>query len=391
MTVPPASDELSGLGRGLLPPEPDSSAEPELSVDELRASCTTFLGGHGERTPAEAWAEIAAELGDVASDRYGDGGVVAELEAEVRELLGKPAAVFMPSGTMAQQIALRIHADRTGRRVVLWHPASHLALHEDQATERLHHLRPRPIGDSRGLLTPDDLEDVAESAAALLVELPQREIGGRLPDWDDLVALTSLARSRGTATHLDGARLLESLPFYGRPAAEVTALFDSVYLSLYKGIGGLAGCVLAGDEQLVAEATEWRHRHGGTLFVMWPYAAAGLAGLRRRSALVPSYVDHARAVCAELAKIDGLRVVPDPPHTNMAHLYLQVDGDAFATATRALATERKVWTWPRAYSTELPDHVVVELSVGDATLGWTPAEVRDVLEGLLARASASSS
>lgn len=361
-----------------------------MTDDELRAACTRFLGGHGERTAVDAWAEITAELGDVQPDRYGEGGVVAELEAEVRELLAKPAAVFMPSGTMAQQVALRVHADRTGRRVVLWHPTSHLSLHEDQAAERLHGLQPRPVGDPRSLLVLDDLEDVAEPVAALLLELPQRELGGLLPTWDDLVAQTSWARSRGAATHLDGARLLESLPFYDRPAAEVAALFDSVYLSLYKGIGGLAGCVLAGDDQVVAEAREWRHRHGGTLFAMWPYAAAGLAGLRRRAALVPRYVDHARAVCAELAKVDGLRVVPDPPHTNMAHLYLRVDRDAFAAASRTLAEQAKVWTWPRAFATDLPDHAVVELSVGDATLGWTPTEVREVVEDLLARARTST-
>ena len=174
---------------------------------------------------------------------------------------------------------------------------------------------------------------MAEHAAALLIELPQRELGGLLPSWDDLVAQTTLARAHGTATHLDGARLLESLPFYDRPAAEVADLFDSVYLSLYKGVGGLAGCVLAGEEQLVAEAREWRHRHGGTLFAMWPYAAAGLAGLRRRAALVPRYVEHARAVCAELAQVEGLSVVPDPPQTNMAHLYLRVDAETYAART----------------------------------------------------------
>jgi threonine aldolase len=363
-----------------------TNAAGERSIDELRASCTRFLGWHGQRSTATSLAEITEVLGDVEADRYGEGGVVAELEAEVGDLLGKPAAVFMPSGTMAQQIALRVHAERTGRRVVLWHPMSHLQLHEDQATERLHGLHGRPVGDPRRLITLADLEEVAEYAAALLLELPQRELGGQLPEWDDLVAQTALARSHGTAVHLDGARLLECLPHYGRSAADVAALFDSVYLSLYKGIGGLAGCVLAGDEQLVAEAREWRHRHGGTLFAMWPYAAAGLAGLRRRGPLVPRYVEHARVLCAELAKVDGLRVVPDPPHTNMAHLYLRVDGDAFAAATRALAEEQKVWTWPRAFPTDLPDHAVVELAVGDATLGWTPAEVREVVEGLLARA-----
>ena len=269
---------------GRRPTDAGRAADAGPTADELRGGCDRFLLGHGDRPPAVVLAEVHDVLGDVTADRYGDGGVVEELEAEVAALLGKPAAVLMPSGTMAQQIALRVHADRTGRRTVLWHPTCHLALHEDQAVERLHGLHPRPVGDPRRLITLADLEEVAEYAGTLLLELPQREIGGQLPAWDDLVAQTALARSHGTALHLDGARLLESLPFYGRPAAEVAGLFDSVYLSLYKGLGGIAGCLLAGEEQLVAEAREWRHRHGGTLFGLWPYAAAGLAGLRLRGA-----------------------------------------------------------------------------------------------------------
>ncbi|MGH8893450.1 MAG: threonine aldolase family protein [Actinomycetes bacterium] len=359
----------------------DESGEP--SVDELRALCPRHLGGHGRRLPAQVLAEIRDEIGDVAPDRYGEGGVVAELEGEVRDLLGKPAAVFMPSGTMAQQIALRVHADRTGRRTVLWHPTSHLELHEDQAATRLHGLHPRPVGDPRRLMSIGDLEGGAEYAAALLVELPQREIGGRLPSWDDLVAQTSLARSHGTAVHLDGARLLECLPFYDRTAADVAGLFDSVYLSLYKGLGGVAGCVLAGDDQLVAEAREWRHRHGGTLFAMWPYAAAGLAGLRRRAPLMASYVAQARAIAAELSGLDGVEVVPDPPPTPMMHLYLRADSDALGAAMRRLALDEGLWTWPRPVATDLPSWQVVELTVGDATMEWTPAEARDLVARLL--------
>ena len=117
---------------------------------------------------------------------------MAVLEAEVRELLGKPAAAFMPSGTMAQQIALRIHADRRGRQVVAFHPTCHLELHEDKAYQRLHGLVGRTLGDGRELLTLADIEAVREPLAALLIELPQREIGGRLPAWDDLVAQVEL-------------------------------------------------------------------------------------------------------------------------------------------------------------------------------------------------------
>ena len=87
---------------------------------------------------------------------YGDGGAVAALEREVGELLGKPAAAFMPSGTMAQQIALRIHADRRGRRVIAFHPTCHLEIHEDKAYQRLHGLVGRTVGDARSLMTLGD-------------------------------------------------------------------------------------------------------------------------------------------------------------------------------------------------------------------------------------------
>lgn len=356
---------------------------PGDDLEELRASCTRFLNGHGARTSQVVLSEIEDELGEVAIDRYGESGVVAELEEEVAALLGKPAAVFMPSGTMAQQIALRVHVERTGRDVVLWHPTCHLQLHEGQGAERLHHIQPRPVGHPRRLITMDDLEAVAEYAGVLLLELPQREIGGQLPPWEDLVAQTELARTHGTALHLDGARLLECLPHYLRSADEVAGLFDSVYLSLYKGLGGLAGCVLAGDSQLIAEAREWRLRHGGRLFAMWPYAAAGLAGLRRRSSLMPAYVDHARAIAEELGTLEGVVIVPDPPVTNMAHLHLRVDPERFAAATRQLAAEEKIWTWGEGAPTDRPSHVVVELTVGDATLDWSPAETHEVVGRLL--------
>ena len=106
------------------PPMPGPGAVDE---DVLRNSCTRFLSWHGMRRPADLLAELPD---DIDPDRYGDGGVVTELEAEVSSLLGKPTAVFLPSGTMAQQVTLRVHADARGRRVVLFHPACHI----DQST-----------------------------------------------------------------------------------------------------------------------------------------------------------------------------------------------------------------------------------------------------------------
>ena len=248
-------------------------------VERLRRDCSRALAWHGNRTPQE----MLAEFGDaVAPDRYGAGGVVEELEHEVADLLGMPAAVFMPSGTMAQQIALRIHADDLGPRTVAFHPACHLDTHESGAYERLHGLVGRPVGAPDRLLTLTDLDEVAEPLAALVLELPQRDLGGALPTWDDLTAQVEWARGRGAAVHLDGARLWQCGVAYGRPLAEVAGLFDSVYVSFYKDLGGLAGCCLLGSEDLVARAREWRQRHGGTLFALWPYAASALAALRLR-------------------------------------------------------------------------------------------------------------
>ena len=250
--------------------------------------------------------------GELAADTYGEGGSVEILENEVRELLDMPAAVFMPSGTMIQQVALRIHADRRSSRVVAFHPTCHLEQHEDKAYQRLHGLVGRPVGSRQSLITLADLEDIHEPLAALLLELPQREIGGQLPAWKDLVAQVEWAHEHGAAVHLDGARLWECGPFYARPLAEIAALFDTVYVSFYKGIGGTAGGMLLGTDDVIAEAREWRHRHGGTLFNLWPYAASALAGLRLRLPRMQRAYDHAQAIAAELQPIDGVTVVPAP-------------------------------------------------------------------------------
>ena len=298
MTDASAEETLDALASA----GPPAAEGSDPTDDELRAQCTRFLMGRGRPSPAQMLDEIAS-LGDqLSGDTYGAGGAVAALEARVHELLGKPAVLFLPSGTMAQQIALRVHADRSGRRVVAFHPTCHLELHEDKAYQRLHGLVGRPVGNARELMTAEDLAAVKEPLAAVVFELPQREIGGLLPSWQDLRAQVAAVRETGAAVHLDGARLWECTTFYGRDLHEIAALFDSVYVSFYKGLGGLAGCCLAGDESLVAEAREWRSRHGGTLFAMWPYAAAGLVGLRDRLPRMPRYVEHARAIAAALQR-----------------------------------------------------------------------------------------
>lgn len=349
-------------------------------LDLYRAACTRFLGGHGARSAGE---QLAVIPGDAGMDQYGAGGVVARLEAEVCRLLGKPAAAFMPSGTMAQQIALRIHADRSGSRTVAFHPTCHLELHEDKAYQRLHGLLGVTVGDPGRLFTLDDLRRVPGTLAAVLFELPQRELGGVLPAWKALRAQVAHVRGRGAAVHLDGARLWESTPFYGKSPAQVAALFDTVYVSFYKGLGGLAGACLAGPRDVIDEARAWRKRHGGTLYGMWPSAAAALAGLALRLPRMPAYHAHAKAIARALRRVPGVAIIPDPPHTNMMRLVLPVDERRFRRNACRVAREQGIYTLRWSGPGLTPSTRVVELTVGDATLAFAPREVADLVAELV--------
>jgi threonine aldolase len=347
-------------------------------LEALRQSCDRALSGHGPQRAADLLATVPP---DTLVDRYGDGGAVAELEAEVAALLGLPSAVYLPSGTMGQQAVLRVHADRRGRRTVLFHPECHLRQHENQALERLQGLVGRPVGGRFQLLTLGDLQRVAEPPAALLLELPQRDLGGQLPAWEDLRAQVAWARERGAAAHLDGARLWEAAAGYGRTPAEVAGLFDTAYVSFYKGVGALAGCCVAGPEDVVAEVREWRQRMGGTLFGLWPGAASALTCLRRRLPLFAGYFQRACEIADAVRDLPGVTVVPDPPQTPMLHLLLRTDADRFAAAVRTLA-EAGLWTWERALPTADPGVVRVELPVGDATMALSIEEIRAAIAAL---------
>ncbi|MEZ4619611.1 MAG: beta-eliminating lyase-related protein [Caldilineaceae bacterium] len=348
-------------------------------LQKYRWSCKRALNGHGNQSAAELLDAIPRDLG---VDRYGEGGAVSALEEEVGTLLGKSAALLLPSGTMAQQIALRIHADRRSMRTVAFHPTCHLEIHEEKAYARLHNLEGVTIGNARELMTLADLQGIREPLAVVLFELPQRETGGILPSWVDLAEQVAFVRSTGAAVHLDGARLWECTPFYERLPAEIAALFDTVYVSFYKGLGGLAGCCLAGEEDLIAEARLWRRRHGGTLFGMWPNAASGLAGLRKRLPLMPQYVQHAREIAARLRDLPNVEIVPDPPQTPMMHLHVKVEERAFLRAAVDIAEREGIFTWGGTSPGLTPSTRVLEFTVGDATLAFTADEVAGIIARL---------
>ena len=347
--------------------------------NEVIANCNRFFGS-GRKSVRDQLREVAeSKYAELKQDQYGSGGFVTVLEEEVAELLGKEAAVFMPSGTMAQQIALRIWCDHGASRRVSFHPKCHLEIHEQGAYRELHQLESSLVGDPNRLFTLADLAIVPDPVSALLIELPQREIGGQLPSWEELQAICGQAKSRGIKLHMDGARLWECGPYYKRSYAEISEPFDSVYVSFYKILAGLPGAILAGPTDFVKEARIWQRRHGGNLYQLSPNAIAAKLGMDRHLAQIPKYVAKASEFAKSLGALSGVKVVPSDPPTNMMHLHLRGSKEELEERALAIAEETGILLFA-GLRPITEGWCGFELSVGDSGLGLEPDLVKSMFE-----------
>ncbi|MEV4480778.1 threonine aldolase family protein [Micromonospora coxensis] len=348
--------------------------------------CDRILSGRRPTSLAEQLAVLAATADpDGLPDFYGEGGPVATLERRVAGLLGTADAVLFPTGTMAQQVAMRYGAELTGRTAVGLHPLSHPLVHERDAYAVLGGLRAVPTTTAARNPTAQEVTALDEPVGTLLLELPLRDAGFVLPDWDELVATVAAARATGARVHIDGARLWESVPYLGHPAAAVAALADSVYVSFYKSLGGISGAALAGDEALARYARAWRHRYGGTVFQQWPVALAALDGLTDELPRLAGYVAHARTVAEALAALPGARVFPAPPHTHQFRFWLPYPADVLNAANLALAEQERVWFVGNWQDTEVPGLAMAEVTVAGPALEYDARQVVALGERFLHR------
>ncbi|MFD7711115.1 threonine aldolase family protein [Streptomyces sp. NPDC059786] len=313
-------------------------------------------------------------------DVYGN-GVVEALEERVAGLLGTEAAAFFPTGTMAQQVALRCWAARTGNRTVALHAISHPEVHERDAFGTVSGLRTVRVTGEPRLPTAEEVRDFEEPFGALMLELPLRDAGFVLPSWDELTAVVAAARERDAVVHFDGARLWECAPHFGRPLDEIAGLADSVYVSFYKSLDGFGGAALAGPRTLVDEAKTWRHRYGGMIISQFPTVLSALAGLERELPRLPEYVAHARVVATALregfaaAGLPWARVHPAEPHTHEFQVWLPYDCGVLEEAALRQAEETGVLLFADAWHRGGPGLAFTEISVRSHGLEWTADDV----------------
>jgi threonine aldolase len=244
-----------------------------------------FLFDGLRQTPMEysqLLVQICKERG-IKGDTYLSGGSVAELEGWFAKALGKESAVFVPTGTLANHLALRVMSE--GKSRVLVQSESHIYCDSLDCVETLSHLNMVPLAENRATFKLKEVQDAVERAVngpfplqvgAISIECPVRRKNGEVFDFEEMKRISNYARAKEIKLHLDGARLYIASAYTGVSPAEYASLFDTVYISLYKYFNAATGAVLAGPKKVIDQVAHARKLFGGGLLQAWPYTAVAL-------------------------------------------------------------------------------------------------------------------
>ncbi|WBV41421.1 low specificity L-threonine aldolase [Pseudoroseomonas cervicalis] len=287
-------------------------------------------------TPAMKQAMMVAELGD---EQYGDDPTVHALCDRMATLLGKQAAMFLPSGTMCNVIAILTHC-RPGDEV-LAHESAHILHSEGGTHAALAGVQINPLRGARGMFDAATLRGAirgggryAPPQRLLEVEQTANIGGGAVWPQAQLDEVVCIAREQGWATHMDGARLMNAVVASGIPAAEMAAGFDSVWLDFTKGLGAPLGAVLAGSEAFIGQAWRWKQRLGGSMRQAGICAAACLHALDHHVDRLAEDHAHARTLARGLRQIEGVAV--EEPDTNLVFFDIAGTGHDAGALLQAL-------------------------------------------------------
>ncbi len=270
-------------------------------------------------TAAMRRAMAEAEVGD---DVYGEDPTVNRLEQRAAEILGKEAALFVPTGTMGNTIAIKLHTE-PGREVITDHRA-HILDWELAMTAWFSGCLVRPVTTTNGIMRWEQIEAMIRMPAPLWaptalvsVEHPHNMGGGTVYEIGDLDAIFAKAQERGLRTHLDGARIFNAAAATGLAPARIAAGADTVMCCLSKGLAAPAGSILAGSAENMAKGRLYRKRLGGGMRQAGVLAAAGLIGMEEMPKRLHEDHANARVIAARLAKIPALGVDPEKVRTNV--------------------------------------------------------------------------
>ncbi len=329
-------------------------------------------------TQAMRRAMAQAEVGD---DVLGEDPTVRALEARAAELLGKEAALFVPSGTMGNQLALLTHTQR-GQEVICPRP-SHVQEHEVGAAAVLAAVTLVPIDTPDGQMPLDAVEEAIRTpdihhptTGLILVECPHTD--GEVPELEYLTELAGLARRHGLPIHMDGARIFNAALALGCSAAEIAATADSVMFCLSKGLGAPVGSMLCGPSDFVARARKYRKMLGGGMRQAGILAAAGLYALEHHLPLLARDHEKAARLAELLEDAPGMELIRLRHPTNM--VWAALDPRLDPSEVVRLLAERQVAAYP-----PLRDRwrLVVHLDVSEEDVAYAASTIRQTLEELL--------
>jgi threonine aldolase len=281
-------------------------------------------------TPAMLDAMMHAEVGD---EQHGDDPTVHALCDRMAALMGKQAAVFMPTGTMCNVAATLVHC-RPGEEIIA-HESAHILTSEGGAHAALGSVQIYPLKGPRGMYTPDDLRGALRGKSRhtptqRLVEVEQTANTGGGAVWakSTLDEIAGIAHGAGLSTHMDGARLMNACVAAGVAPADMVAGYDSVWLDFTKGLGAPLGAVLCGSSDFIDEAWRWKQRLGGAMRQAGVCAAGCLYSLDHHVDRLAEDHANAKALARGLAQMEGVEV--QDPDTNL--VFFTVAGTGVATA-----------------------------------------------------------
>lgn len=330
------------------------------------------MGDGAPLSPIEYAAILNGIAKGVEADNYALGGVVEQLEKHIALELGKEAAVWMPTGTLANHLALRTLAGENRRAIV--QAECHLYNDCGDCCQTLSGLNLIGLAPGRATFTLDELREAHERAGsgrvktpigAIQIESPVRRKTGETFDIGEMRRISQWARSQSIGMHLDGARLYMGAAYTGVSVKEYAALFDTVYVSMYKYFGAASGAILAGPKKLLADMYHVRRMFGGGQHEAWPFAAVALDRCQGFSQRFAEAVTRSEEVIRTLAAKPAFAVERIPNGSNLFLLEARgQDADAYRTRARtaglrlgALQGKRFVVgvneTWNRASASEI--------------------------------------